>query len=113
MEEASSELKVVLTLGDDFPSKDSDVTRTYKVIRVHDGEAEVLDATDNGDGTVSCMSDKFSTYAVIYQDTANVQKKETTSITNPKTGDKIILFAIIALIGFGGSTITIKKLANR
>ena len=41
--------------------------RQYKVIRVHNGEVEVLETTVNGEN-IEFYTDKFSTYAISYED---------------------------------------------
>lgn len=41
--------------------------REYKVIRVHNGEVEVLETTVNGEN-IEFYTDKFSTYAISYED---------------------------------------------
>lgn len=52
--------------------------RTFYVIRVHDGKAEKLDTVENEDGTLTFKTDKFSTYALAYED---AQESITTPIT--------------------------------
>ncbi|MBD5157841.1 MAG: leucine-rich repeat protein [Butyrivibrio sp.] len=45
---------------------------TYKVIRIHDGKAEAIDAQLSKDGKrLSFATDKFSTYAIVYSDVAS------------------------------------------
>lgn len=68
-----------------------DVKRTYAVIRVHDGSAEMLDATFNASNeTLTFKTDRFSTYAVVYKDS-----------TTPKTGDTrtTIMWGGMMLVG--------------
>ncbi len=46
-----------------------DINRTYQIIRVHDGAAEILDSVyDESEHTLTFMTDRFSTYAIIYSD---------------------------------------------
>lgn len=52
--------------------------RTFYIIRVHDGKAETLDTVENEDGTLTFKTDKFSTYALAYED---AQESITTPIT--------------------------------
>ena len=52
--------------------------RTFYVIRVHDGKAEKLETVENEDGTLAFKTDKFSTYALAYED---AQESITTPIT--------------------------------
>ena len=119
VEEADHAVKVTLTLPQDLPTVPTGYTRVFKVLRIHNGQVTVLDATDNGNGTISCYSDKFSTYVVTYRDTKSTQYRETStssttsSSSNPNTGDPILLFMILMVIGLVGGFVTIKKLANR
>ena len=53
--------------------------RTFYVIRVHDGKVEKLDTVENGDGTLTFKTDKFSTYALAYEDA----QESTTTPTTP------------------------------
>ena len=46
--------------------------REFYVIRVHDGKAETLATTKNADGTYSFETDRFSSYALAYEDVENV-----------------------------------------
>lgn len=44
----------------------------YKIVRIHDGKAEIIDARlDNEGKRLTFRTDKFSTYAVIYSDLAS------------------------------------------
>ena len=106
---ATEELGNVTKLGDKItlavpvptglPAVPAGYTRTFKIIRVHNGVAEEIEATVDGDKLVF-LSDVFSTYAVAYEDT------KTTS--NPSTGDNIVLFIAlfsVAVIGL----VSVKK----
>ncbi len=103
--DSAEETKVTLKLPSNLPSLESGYTRKYYVIRVHNGEATVIkDVTDNGNGTVSFKTDKFSTYAVAYEDTK--------TISNPQTGDNIVLnvvMLVLSLSGIAGGLIYYKK----
>ncbi len=122
VEETDKTMKVTLAIPENLPEVAEGYTREYQIIRLHGREATALETTDNGDGTVSAESDKFSTYAVSYKDTANTQNREAdednnsssvTSKSNPKTGDAIILFVVMMVLGLTGVVVTTKKLANR
>ena len=52
-------------------NENQDVIRSYQMIRVHDGVAEILDAEfDAEKKTISFETDSFSTYAILYKDVA-------------------------------------------
>lgn len=68
--ESHTEFTGVIALPDELVSKDATKTRTYEVIRIHDGKAEVIPSDFHVDTkTISFTTDKFSTYAVAYLDT--------------------------------------------
>ncbi|MBQ8985145.1 hypothetical protein IJ076_01110 [Candidatus Saccharibacteria bacterium] len=61
--------------------------RIFYVVRDHNGTKEVLDATDNGDGTFSFYSDKFSTYALFYQEIVDEDYEEEVIIIPDTSAD--------------------------
>lgn len=109
--------------------------RTFYVIRVHDGKAEKLDTVENEDGTLTFKTDKFSTYALAYEDVqeptpmpipdftpdnnqqvTNTQNTQETA-KEPKTGDtsNIALYGAMALISLGlvGAIVLKKKVSEK
>ncbi len=57
-----------ITVTFDLPEALRETSRTYSVIRVHDGITEVLPDLDNDVNTVTIETDKFSTYALAYSE---------------------------------------------
>jgi len=89
-------IEFTIALPENLINTDSAVTRTYKIVRVHDGETTILDAAfDAATGKLTFKSDKFSTYAIIYSDaktegSGGVIDKPSTSepaTGNPETGE--------------------------
>lgn len=84
---------------------DKAVNGTYKVIRIHDGKAEVIDSELSEDGTrLTFKTDKFSTYAIVFADVAS--------------GDKTMpaLIALLAIAGLAAAltvAVKIRKTARR
>lgn len=76
-------IRITIPIPENLVNTDASVTRTYAIVRIHDGEAKVLEVTDNGDGTVTFGTNLFSVYTLIYQDT---KKTEHTS-KNHSPGD--------------------------
>ncbi len=71
-------------------------SRTFKVARVHNGELAILDAEREND-SVKTFSDRYSTYAIVYEDARNV---------TPQTADNATLVVYITvfaleLVGVG------------
>lgn len=96
-----TEIKEPITISFEIPENlintDSNITRTYKILRLHDGVVTTLDVTVNGT-TASFKTDEFSTYALAYTDT-DITKTDTTETTSsPKTGDNIIVYAVMFII---------------
>ncbi len=85
--ELSSEITVSVTLPAKLINTDSSKTRTYKVVRIHDGAADLLNADfDASTGKLSFKTDRFSTYAIIYQDTAAAASGNGSTGTTAATG---------------------------
>ena len=67
--DTEKKIEFTINLPENLVNKDATVTRTYKIVRVHDGETTILDAVfDAATGKLTFKSDKFSTYAIIYSD---------------------------------------------
>ncbi len=96
--------------------------RTFEIIRVHDGEATAIEGTyDENTHVFTFETDKFSTYALAYKDSASLNDSGTnsnsgspntsnsTQSSTPKTGDPndirvwyLLLLASIGGLGFLG-----------
>ncbi len=84
-------------------------TRTYYILREHDGKVEKLNATLSEDGkNLTFATDKFSTYALAYEDTV-VEP----AVDNPTTGDAIMMYASIGLVSMGMLVLGVKTLKKR
>jgi len=67
--ETSGAVTVTITVPDELINDLSNVVRTYRIIRMHNGIADVLNGDfDSGNGTFTFETDKFSTYALAYSD---------------------------------------------
>ena len=66
--ETKEKLTIVLTVPNSLKNTDSQKKRTFAVIRVHGGGVEVLNDLDNNADTITIETDRFSTYAIVYQD---------------------------------------------
>ena len=68
------ELKEPIKLKIDIPDNLKKSSRKFFVVRLHDGIVEKLESIMNADGTLTFITDKFSTYALAYEDTVAVEK---------------------------------------
>ena len=104
-----STVKDVITFTIEIPANLPEVAEGYErvfyIVRNHDGEIELLNATETN-GKLEFKSNKFSTYAVAYKD---VEKTIQNNEKNPKTGDHIIAYAIVSIISIAGIIILKKK----
>lgn len=69
--QTSRKITVVIRVPDSLKNTDTKKARTFAVIRVHDGKAELLTDLDNEEDTVTVETDRFSTYAIVWRDAAN------------------------------------------
>ena len=69
--ETAKKIRIVIAVPEALRNADSSKTRTFAVVRVHDGRAELLADLDGSTDTITIETDRFSTYAIVYQDTAN------------------------------------------
>ena len=70
--ETNGAVTITLKVPSSLINSNSSVTRTYQMIRVHNGVATVIPCTYNAaNQTISCETDQFSTYALAYVDQQN------------------------------------------
>lgn len=112
--ELNEAVEVTISIPESLEKVKEGYTRKYTVIRTHETIAEdgtlgyeiaELDAKDNGDGTVTFASDKFSTYILAYEDVQNT--------TNPNTGDNILVYLVLSVISVAGLMFTGLKVAKK
>lgn len=96
--EAGSQREVKIELPDDvvLPELADGYERVFYIIRDHNGVKDILPATDNGDGSFTFWTDKFSTFALAYYDVATnsnddsagavSDSTETAAASTPETG---------------------------
>ncbi len=109
-----------------IPESIQNANRTYYIIRLHNGVADVLTGTLDKKYNYTFVTDRFSTYAIAYNDTSannsNTDNDEPTSNTtssnntqtSPKTGDVFdartwVLLMIAGLAGMIGTVVYKKK----
>ncbi len=109
------EMEISLVVPENLLNRDNSVTRTFWIIRNHDGKVEFLPATyDAQTNTLTFKTDKFSDYAIVYKDAKkaaeNPAKPDNTATgTSPQTGDPTILWIwfVLLFISCGGVITTI------
>lgn len=107
-------IRITITVPDELISKNA-TAYVYKIVRVHEGVATILDGTfDEAANTFTFETDQFSTYTLIYSEAAAERPTTPTVPTAPQTGDSSNMFLWIVLLlisGFGilGAAIYFKK----
>lgn len=92
--------KISLRLPESLVSKDRFILRKYKVIRLHDGKVDSLDAEfDKETNILKFVTDRFSTYAIAYTDNALVSCVTLTPDSKTLTGkgETVQLIASVTL----------------
>lgn len=83
LRQTAGQITISVSLPENLINTDSKVTRTYAVIRNHDGKVDVLNTTYDATGqTLTFQTNLFSDYAIAYQD---VKEPETETETEPET----------------------------
>ena len=97
--EINAPIRVTIEVPEDLRS----TNRVFYAVRVHNGEAAILEDTDSAPDTLTIVTDKFSIYSIVYRDS------ELPDAGNPNTGiTEPITTAVLACAVFA-ATITFKK----
>lgn len=110
----NSAIGITITIPDKFINTDTSVKRVYRMVRIHDGKATVIDGTfDAKTKQFTFATDGFSTYALVYEDVAATTT--TPATTSPKTNDTSLPIAWLLLLGAGlcgCMAVTVRKKEN-
>ena len=103
--EADEAVSVTISIPTTLEKVKEGYTRKYVIVRVHNGVTDIIDDVKiNDDGTLTFKTDKFSTYALAYQDIEKV------NASNPNTGDNVLTFIIIGLVSLIVAAFAMNKL---
>ena len=117
--ELSESIKFTITLDEELKNVPEGYERTYKIIRIHDGKVEVLDATLSDDkNSLEFSTDKFSTYAISYVDTKiedDTTIKDDTKVDSDivQTGDYIYIAVGVVVLIVAINVISLKRKGKR
>lgn len=107
--ELNNKIKFNMALPENLTKVEDGYTRKYYIVRYHDGKSEMIPATIDGN-VLTFESDKFSTYALAYEDTEIVV---TPPIENPSTSDNIMLSITAGTLSIIGLVLVAKSIAKR
>ena len=83
--ETAQEITLSAEIPEELLNNNSDIIRKYSVIRIHNSKAEILKSEYNAQTKkITFKTDRFSTYAIIYEDT---KKDNTQDTTKPAGGN--------------------------
>ena len=118
-------IKISLVVDDTLINTNSDVSRTYSVIRIHNGEADYIGCEfDAATKTLIFETDRLSTYAVVYKDTVidtgdstddSTAQTTTPTVNNvPNTGDttNTVLWLVLAVSSMAAVVVIARKRNN-
>lgn len=111
--ELNKPVKIELTIPSDLEEIKDGYSRTYSIIRIHNGESERLENVEVNGDKISFETDKFSKYAITYKDTKDASFTNLSTGINPNTNDKInssIVLFVISILGFTITKVYRKKL---
>ncbi len=116
--ELTEEITFTIAIPEELKNTAKDVTRSFFVIKVHEGEVETLPATETDEGLLSFETGEFSTYALAYEDTVKSTGGETNTPAEPsdkatQTGDTSDMTVPFALAGLAAIAMAAVVLARR
>lgn len=95
----SAPMYIAITIPQNLVNHDSSIERTYRIVRIHDGVATLIDGTyDAATNQFTFATDGFSTYALVYEDV-----NTTLTGRSPKTGDSSMWMAWTLILCAGCS----------
>ena len=95
----SAPMYIAITIPQNLVNHDSSIERIYRIVRIHDGVATLIDGTyDAATNQFTFATDGFSTYALVYDDV-----NTTPTGRSPKTGDSSMwmVWTLILCAGCG------------
>ena len=95
----SAPMYIAITIPQNLVNRDSSIERIYRIVRIHDGVATLIDGTyDAATNQFTFATDGFSTYALVYEDV-----NTTLTGRSPKTGDSSMwmVWTLILCAGCG------------
>lgn len=96
----SAPMYIAITIPQNLVNHDSSIERTYRIVRIHDGVATLIDGNyDAATNQFTFATDGFSNYALVYEDV-----NTTLTGRSPKTGDNS-LWMVWTLILCAGCSI--------
>ena len=116
--ELNKKIAFNMALPENIAKVEEGYTRKYYVVRYHDGKSEFIPATVDGN-IITFETDKFSTYALAYEDTENKppvtppENNDREPVINPSTGDSLFIDLAAGAVSIVGLVLVAKSIAKR
>ncbi|MCM1466556.1 MAG: hypothetical protein NC086_00290, partial [Alistipes sp.] len=136
--ETNGKVRIIIMVPENLKNKNPNVTRTFSVIRVHNGAAAILNDLSSDGNEIVIETDRFSTYAIVYKDSVSGQgggsgsdnkpgstdsgngnsnedtdEDEAPVYTSVKTGDDTPIAMYIIMIMIAGSCLVLMMISGR
>lgn len=98
-------VQITVEVPAELLAANANVTGKYQIVRVHEGETTIIDTVfDEATGTITFETDKFSTYALVYE-AENAENAQET----PDTGDSTNAIPTVALLFVGIAMVVVAR----
>ena len=130
--EMTNKIKVGITIPEELLNVPEGMTRTYYLVRNHNGKVEILEGAFDANTKVSVFeTDQFSDYALAYKDekinttteTTPVKKEETgtkdttkkteTTTVNTSDNTNVLMYVALTLVAMLGIAVTVRRKVSR
>lgn len=132
--EMTNKIKVGITIPEELLNVPEGMTRTYYLVRNHNGKVEILVGTFDANTKVSVFeTDQFSDYALAYKDEKIKTNTETTSVKKEETGTKdttkktetttptvntgnntnVLMYVALTLVAMLGIAVTVRRKVSK
>lgn len=128
----TNKIKVGITIPEELLNVPEGMTRTYYLVRNHNGKVEILEGAFDANTKVSVFeTDQFSDYALAYKDekikitteTTPVKKEETgtkdttkkteTTTVNTSGNTNVLMYVALTLVAMLGIVVTVRRKVSK
>ena len=96
LSELQNEIEITIAVPDELKGKN-----VYYILRNHDGVCDMLMDLDDDPDTITFRTDRFSTYAIVYEEEPQVQESVETGDNGMVNALEYMLMACLALASMG------------
>ena len=106
--ETNGKVAIAFEISEELKNTDTSVIRKYSILRYHNETVDVLDAQfDEETGTITFETNKFSTYALVYEDIEKITIEDEVPVTGDTTN--VLLYMMVLCCGVGTMVVVFRK----